>query len=69
MSSNTTPHQLMTVPEVAEYLRIAPATLRWWRHSGEGGPRSFNIGRRVMYSRAEVEQWLAEQMSPAEPVA
>lgn len=36
------------------------ATLRYWRHVGEG-PKSFKIGRRVVYRRADVEAWLASQ--------
>ncbi|WP_297734717.1 hypothetical protein [Mycobacterium sp.] len=34
--------------------------MRYWRHSGSGGRRSFKLGRRVMYRRAEVEKWLQE---------
>jgi len=38
--------QLLTITETAELLRAPVATLRWWRHTGQG-PRSFKIGRRV----------------------
>ena len=51
---------LLTSAEVAEMTRLPLATLRWWRHTGEAGPKSFKLGRRVMYRRADVEQWLAE---------
>ncbi|MCT1618496.1 helix-turn-helix transcriptional regulator [Janibacter hoylei] len=55
---------LMTTAEVAEYLRIPEATLRYARHKGEGGPRSFRMGgRRVMYRRQDVDAWLMEQIN------
>lgn len=55
---------LMTTDEVSEYLRIPAATLRYFRHKGEGGPRSFRMtGRRVMYRRADVDAYLLEQIN------
>ncbi len=39
---------------------LNPNTLRYLRHKGEG-PASFVINGRVLYRRAEVERWLAEQ--------
>jgi predicted DNA-binding transcriptional regulator AlpA len=58
------PDDLMLTPEVALRVRAPEATLRYWRHRGEG-PRSFKVGRRVVYVRAEVERWLAEQAKGA----
>lgn len=55
-------NDLITLAEAAERLRMPEATLRYWRHVGTG-PRSFKIGRRVMYRAADVEQWLDEQIS------
>jgi predicted DNA-binding transcriptional regulator AlpA len=53
--------RLLTGAEVAERLNMPQATLRYWRHVGEG-PRSFRLGpRRVMYRERDVEQWLDEQ--------
>ena len=51
---------LMSQPEVAELTRIPVETLRYLRWRGEG-PRSFKLGRRVMYERADVLQWIEEQ--------
>lgn len=51
---------LLTGPEVAELTRTPHATLRYWRHRGTG-PRSFKLGRRVMYRREDVERWMKEQ--------
>jgi len=56
--------ELMTTQEVAELLRRSTETMRYWRWQGIGPP-SFKIGRRVMYRRAEVERWLAEQEKAA----
>lgn len=48
---------LMTIPEVSELTRIPEATLRFYRHKGDG-PKSAKIGGRVMYRREDVEAWL-----------
>ncbi|OBI24088.1 AlpA family transcriptional regulator [Mycobacterium sp. E2497] len=56
---------ILTLAEVAEMTRQQPSTLRWWRAVGQGGPKSFKLGRRVMYRRADVEQWLATQVDGA----
>lgn len=49
----------MTTAEVADLLRTSPESVRWWRHVGKG-PASFKAGRRVLYERAAVEQWLRD---------
>ena len=53
-------HDILTLAEVAEMTRTNPATLRYWRSMGAGGPDSFKLGRRVMYRRADVERRLGE---------
>lgn len=50
----------LTTDEVAELTRIPETTLRYYRYLGTG-PRSFKLGRRVLYDRADVERWIAEQ--------
>ncbi|MBB3749867.1 putative DNA-binding transcriptional regulator AlpA [Mycolicibacterium sp. BK634] len=52
--------EILTLLEVAEMTRTNPATLRYWRSVGGCGPRSFKLGRRVLYRRADVEQWIAD---------
>ena len=49
----------MTTVEVAEALRAPVETVRYWRHVGKG-PKSFKIGRRVLYDIADVEAWIAQ---------
>src|SRR3712207_4060435 len=50
----------MTLAETAAYLRTPVATLRYWRHLGEG-PASFRLGRRVVYRREDVDRWIGER--------
>lgn len=52
--------ELLTINEVAAYLRLPVSTLRYWRSTGQG-PASRKVGRRVMYTRADVHAWLDEQ--------
>lgn len=47
----------MNTLEVAELTRSSPETVRYWRHIGKG-PRSFKVGRRVLYEAADVQAWL-----------
>lgn len=49
----------LTTEEVAETLRTTPETVRWWRHTKKG-PRSFKVGRRVLYAVEDVEAFIAE---------
>ena len=52
--------ELLTITEAAELLRAPVATLRYWRHLGTG-PRSFRLGRRVLYRSADVRGWIDAQ--------
>ncbi|HWI42000.1 MAG TPA: helix-turn-helix domain-containing protein [Nocardioides sp.] len=49
----------LTTQEVAEALRTSPETVRYWRHVGKG-PKSFKVGRRVLYAIEDVDQFLAD---------
>ena len=55
-----TDHTLLTITETADLVRAPVATLRYWRHLGTG-PRSFRIGRRVVYHLADIEDWITAQ--------
>ena len=48
---------LLTIAEAAQLLRAPVATLRYWRHLGTG-PRSFRLGRRVLYRRDDLRAWI-----------
>ena len=56
----TEPTDLLTITEAAHIVRAPVATLRYWRHLGTG-PRSFRLGRRVVYRRTDLETWINEQ--------
>ena len=51
--------ELLTITEAAELLRAPVATLRYWRHLGTG-PRSFRLGRRVLYRSDDLHAWIAD---------
>jgi excisionase family DNA binding protein len=59
-ATSRTSSELLTLPEAAELLRAPVATLRYWRHLGSG-PRSFRLGRRVLYRRDDVQAWVDAQ--------
>ncbi len=52
----------LTTDEVAELFRTVPGTVRYWRHLGKG-PRSFKVGRRVLYRRTDVQAWADAALS------
>jgi excisionase family DNA binding protein len=55
---------LLTIAEAAVVLRTPVATLRYWRHR-KTGPRSFRLGRRVLYRRDDLRAWIAAQREHA----
>lgn len=56
---------LLTTEEAAAKLRVAPSTLRYWRHTGTG-PKSFKIGgKRVFYRAEDLDAWLAKAYAEA----
>jgi len=59
---HTAGHQpeLLTITEAAELLRTPVATLRFWR-TRNIGPRSFRLGRRVLYRRDDLQAWIDAQ--------
>ncbi|MBB1482509.1 helix-turn-helix domain-containing protein [Tessaracoccus sp. MC1865] len=59
--------QLLTTKQVAEMTGgvIKESTIRFWRHIGDRGPRSFSLEGRVVYKRSDVEKWLNEQYEKA----
>ncbi|MDO5683550.1 MAG: helix-turn-helix domain-containing protein [Propionibacteriaceae bacterium] len=45
--------------EVADRLRTSVETLRYWRSIGKG-PKSYKVGRRVLYDPDDLDLWLAQ---------
>src|SRR3954447_2153394 len=52
--------ELLTINEAAELLRASVATLRYWRLGT--GPRSFRLGRRVLYCYDDLQAWVEAQL-------
>jgi excisionase family DNA binding protein len=59
MPDHTAEPELLTITEAAELLRTPVATLRFWRHCNTG-PRSFRLGRRVLYRRDDLRAWITD---------
>jgi DNA-binding transcriptional MerR regulator len=57
------PDKYLTTGELAARLRTSPETVRYWRYTSYGPP-GVKVGRRVLYSSAEVDGWLASLRSP-----
>lgn len=51
----TLPAEVMTVTEVAEYLRINPQTV--YRKAKAGELPAVRIGRAIRFRRSELENW------------
>jgi len=51
----------LKIPEVSAMTGIPEATLRWYRHVGGVGPRSFKLGRRIAYYEEDVLAWMQTQ--------
>lgn len=49
--------EILLMDEVSELTRIPLSTLRFYRHSNQG-PRSFKLGGRIAYKRADVLEWI-----------
>lgn len=59
MTTNTA---RLNTRQAAEYLGIPEATLRWFRHKGDRGPRSYALTKRhVVYDVADLQEWAEAQ--------
>jgi len=54
--------RVITVEDVAAMTRLAESTLYDWRAKGKG-PRSFKLGRRVVYVEQDVLDWIEQQQA------
>lgn len=50
----------LTVQEVAEVLRVSPATVRAWIAKGEGPP-AMRFGKQIRYRPERVMEWVEQQ--------
>jgi Helix-turn-helix domain len=51
----------LTTRQASEWLGLPEATLRWYRHRGDRGPRSYGLGSRIFYDLADLEMWAESQ--------
>lgn len=51
---------ILRLQEVSDRTGVPVETLRYWRKLG-AGPRSYKLGKRVVYDVAEVDRWVDEQ--------
>lgn len=60
-------HEIMTIEEVAEYLRVSERTIYDWAQKGElpGG----KLGTTWRFKRDEIEKWLNRRLGAPKPVA
>lgn len=56
--------RLMTIDEVAEYLRVPVLTIRWLRQEGRFAP-AVKVGRRLAWQECDVRAWVKAQREPA----
>jgi hypothetical protein len=53
---------LLSTSQAAEYLGLAPGTLRVWRHTGRPDqPAYVKCGARVRYSPGELARWVSNR--------
>lgn len=58
----------LTTEEVARRYRVAPATIRYWRHIGYL-PDGIKRGRRVLHDPDVLDEWDAEQATGGQRAA
>jgi excisionase family DNA binding protein len=56
--------RLMTIEEVAEYLRVPVLTVRWLRQEGRFAP-AVKVGRRLAWEETAVAEWVRSQREVA----
>lgn len=52
-------HDLMTIQEAADYLRVKPATMRKWARE-ETGPPQYRAGGIILYRLSEIDKWVTD---------
>lgn len=58
---------LLTIQEVAEYLRLTPNALYTQRHRGEKpGVLGIRVGRKLLFRPSDLDRFLEERLQEAE---
>lgn len=53
---------LLSVRDLAEYLRLPIGTLYAWRYRGQG-PSGFRVGRHIRYRQSDIDGWIQQQVA------
>jgi excisionase family DNA binding protein len=55
--------RLLTIDEVADYLRVSVLTVRWLRQDGRFAP-AVKVGRRLVWDARDVAAWVESHREP-----
>jgi excisionase family DNA binding protein len=61
MTLEARPDELLTVPELCEYLKVARSTVYNWRAEKGKGPTGYRVGGSLRYRRSVVDTWLESE--------
>jgi hypothetical protein len=58
------PEPLLTLKEVADYLRLTPCALYTQRHRGEKpGALGIRVGKKILYRPSDINRFLDERLA------
>jgi predicted DNA-binding transcriptional regulator AlpA len=57
-------HELLTLDEYADLMRTTASSVRHWRRTNYG-PQARRIGRRLVWLKSEVEEYIAQEFANA----
>lgn len=58
--------QLLTVAELANYLRVPVQTVYQWRYKGQG-PAAIRVGRHLRYQPDDIVRWIERRKGSVGP--
>lgn len=64
MNGDTKLTELIDIEAAAKMMGQCVSTLRWWR-ANDKGPKSAKMGRRIMYRKSDIENWIEQQFANA----
>ncbi len=64
MVAATTEGEILTLKEVAEYLKVTERTI--YRLAGAKKIPAFKVGGTWRFSRADIDEWIRSQSAPAQ---
>jgi len=64
MASHHSADQILTIVEVADYLKVTERTI--YRLAGAQKIPSFKVGGSWRFSKSEIDEWIRQQSHPAQ---